>query len=98
MEKLSLKQRQLDREEELYLIPLEIKLRHSTVHMDEHCPLLAPNPGVAVIHDYADWVRKVSEDPEAEGERGVALFTVGMAGVGKPPVQVNFELGQGSKM
>ncbi|XP_010143933.1 PREDICTED: nuclear pore complex protein Nup98-Nup96, partial [Buceros rhinoceros silvestris] len=68
MEKLSLKQRQVDREEELYLTPLEIKLRHSTVHMDEHCPLLAPNPGVAVIHDYADWVRKVSEDPEAEGE------------------------------
>ncbi|XP_009989585.1 PREDICTED: nuclear pore complex protein Nup98-Nup96 [Tauraco erythrolophus] len=62
VEKLSLEQRQVDRDQ-MYLIPLEIKLKHSTVHMDEHCPLLAPNPGVSAIHDYADWVRKVSEDP-----------------------------------
>ncbi|XP_030328960.1 nuclear pore complex protein Nup98-Nup96 [Strigops habroptila] len=63
VEKLSLAQRKTDRENQLYLIPLEIKLKHSTVHMDEHCPLLAPNPGVSAIHDYADWVRKASEDP-----------------------------------
>ncbi|XP_040390705.1 nuclear pore complex protein Nup98-Nup96 isoform X1 [Cygnus olor] len=63
VEKVSLKQRKMDRDKQLYLIPLEIKLKHSTVHMDEQCPLLAPNPGVSVIHDYADWVRKASEDP-----------------------------------
>ncbi|XP_050771430.1 nuclear pore complex protein Nup98-Nup96 isoform X2 [Gymnogyps californianus] len=63
VEKLSLEQRKMDRDKQLYLIPLEIKLKHSTVHMDEHCPLLAPNPGVSAIHDYADWVRKASEDP-----------------------------------
>ncbi|XP_062423496.1 nuclear pore complex protein Nup98-Nup96 isoform X5 [Rhea pennata] len=63
VEKLSLEQRKMDRDKQLYLIPLEIKLKHSTVHMDEHCPLLAPNPGVSVIHDYADWVRKASDDP-----------------------------------
>ncbi|NXK46486.1 NUP98 protein, partial [Chauna torquata] len=63
VEKLSLEQRKMDRDKQLYLIPLEIKLKHSTVHMDEQCPLLAPNPGVSAIHDYADWVRKASEDP-----------------------------------
>ncbi|NXD18032.1 NUP98 protein, partial [Nothocercus nigrocapillus] len=63
VEKLSLEQRKIDRDKQLYLIPLEIKLKHSTVHMDEHCPLVAPNPGVSVIHDYADWVRKASDDP-----------------------------------
>ncbi|NWX05403.1 NUP98 protein, partial [Caloenas nicobarica] len=63
VEKLSVEQRLADREQQLYLIPLEIKLQHSTVHMDQHCPLLAPNPGVAAIHDYADWVRKAAEDP-----------------------------------
>ncbi|NXC48597.1 NUP98 protein, partial [Penelope pileata] len=63
VEKLSLEQRKMSRDKQLYLIPLEIKLKHSTVHMDEECPLLAPNPGVAAIHDYADWVRAVSEDP-----------------------------------
>ncbi|NXA43427.1 NUP98 protein, partial [Eudromia elegans] len=61
VEKLSLQQRSTDRDKQLYLIPLEIKLKHSTVHMDEHCPLLAPNPGVSAIHDYADWVRKASD-------------------------------------
>eukprot|EP00075_Anas_platyrhynchos_P032022 XP_027321275.1 nuclear pore complex protein Nup98-Nup96 [Anas platyrhynchos] len=63
VEKVSLEQRKMDRDKQLYLIPLEIKLKHSTVHMDEQCPLLAPNPGVSVIHDYSDWVRKASEDP-----------------------------------
>ncbi|KAM9388581.1 nuclear pore complex protein Nup98-Nup96 [Phaethornis superciliosus] len=63
VEKLSLGQQQMGRDKQLYLIPLEIRLKHSTVHMDEHCPLLAPNPGVAAIHDYAAWVRQVAEDP-----------------------------------
>ncbi|KAM3677334.1 nuclear pore complex protein Nup98-Nup96 isoform 5-T5 [Ammospiza maritima maritima] len=63
VEKLSLEQWRLDRDKELYLTPLEIKLKHTTVHMDEPCPLLAPNPGVSAIHDYADWARKASEDP-----------------------------------
>ncbi|XP_050188725.1 nuclear pore complex protein Nup98-Nup96 [Myiozetetes cayanensis] len=63
VEKLSLEQRKMDRDKELYLTPLEIKLKHSTVHMDEPCPLLVPNPGVSAIHEYADWARKASEDP-----------------------------------
>lgn len=76
VEKLSLEQRKMDRDKQLYLIPLEIKLKHSTVHMDEHCPLLAPNPGVSAIHDYADWVRKASEDSAVtESEYGIILFT-----------------------
>lgn len=76
VEKLSLEQWKMDRDKELYLTPLEIKLKHSTVHMDEACPLLAPNPGVSAIHDYADWARKASEDPTmAESESRMILFT-----------------------
>ncbi|XP_020024737.1 nuclear pore complex protein Nup98-Nup96 isoform X3 [Castor canadensis] len=62
LEKLSWRQRKLDEDLQLYQIPLELKLKHSTVHVDELCPLIVPNPGVAVIHDYVDWVKEVSRD------------------------------------
>lgn len=99
VEKLSLEQRKMDRSKQLYLIPLEIKLKHSTVHMDEHCPLLEPNPGVSAIHDYADWVRKASEDPAVtEGEYGIILFTIMIENLENCPIQVNFRLHQSSEM
>uniref|UniRef100_A0A8D1FWU3 Nuclear pore complex protein Nup98-Nup96 n=1 Tax=Sus scrofa TaxID=9823 RepID=A0A8D1FWU3_PIG len=62
LEKLSLRQKKLDEDLQLYQTPLELKLKHSTVHVDELCPLIVPNPGVAVIHDYADWVKEASGD------------------------------------
>nr|XP_036882092.1 nuclear pore complex protein Nup98-Nup96 isoform X5 [Manis javanica] len=62
LEKLSLRQKKPDEELQLYQTPLELKLKHSTVHVDELCPLIVPNPGVAVIHDYADWVKEASRD------------------------------------
>uniref|UniRef100_A0A452TLN4 Nuclear pore complex protein Nup98-Nup96 n=1 Tax=Ursus maritimus TaxID=29073 RepID=A0A452TLN4_URSMA len=62
LEKLSLRQKKPDEDLQLYQIPLELKLKHSTVHVDELCPLIVPNPGVAVIHDYANWVKKASGD------------------------------------
>ncbi|OBS74662.1 hypothetical protein A6R68_14816 [Neotoma lepida] len=62
LEKLSLRQRKLDEDLQLYQMPLELKLKHSTVHVDELCPLIVPNPGVSVIHDYADWVKKSPRD------------------------------------
>uniref|UniRef100_A0A452ST70 Nuclear pore complex protein Nup98-Nup96 n=1 Tax=Ursus americanus TaxID=9643 RepID=A0A452ST70_URSAM len=62
LEKLSLRQKKPDEDLRLYQIPLELKLKHSTVHVDELCPLIVPNPGVAVIHDYANWVKKASGD------------------------------------
>lgn len=52
----------------VYLLPLEIKLKHSTVHLDDPCPFLAPNPGVAAIHEYATWASEASEDAEEEEE------------------------------
>ncbi|XP_008584722.1 PREDICTED: nuclear pore complex protein Nup98-Nup96 isoform X3 [Galeopterus variegatus] len=67
LEKLSLRQRKLDEDLQLYQVPLELKLKHSTVHVDELCPLIVPNLGVAVIHDYADWVKEASGDlPEVQ--------------------------------
>lgn len=99
VEKLSVEQRPADREQQLYLIPLEIKLQHSTVHMDQRCPLLAPNPGVAAIHDYAHWVRKAAQDPAlAESECGVVLFTVPTMHLENCPARVNFRSHQGSEM
>ncbi|XP_036924562.1 nuclear pore complex protein Nup98-Nup96 isoform X5 [Sturnira hondurensis] len=62
LEQLSLREKKLDEDLQLYQIPLELKLKHSTVHVDELCPLIVPNPGVAVIHDYADWVKEASGD------------------------------------
>ncbi|XP_066894886.1 nuclear pore complex protein Nup98-Nup96 isoform X9 [Kogia breviceps] len=62
LEKLSLRQKKLDEDLQLYQTSLELKLKHSTVHVDELCPLIVPNPGVAVIHDYADWVKEASGD------------------------------------
>ncbi|XP_015283799.1 PREDICTED: nuclear pore complex protein Nup98-Nup96 isoform X2 [Gekko japonicus] len=64
MEKLSLEGKTVDGDQQLYLVPLEIKLKHSTVHMDEQCPFLAPNPGVTAVHEYAAWAREASGDPE----------------------------------
>lgn len=67
LEKLSLRQKKLEEDQQLYQIPLELKLKHSTVHVDELCPLIVPNTGVAVIHDYADWVKETTADlPEAQ--------------------------------
>uniref|UniRef100_A0A8C6DZA3 Nuclear pore complex protein Nup98-Nup96 n=1 Tax=Moschus moschiferus TaxID=68415 RepID=A0A8C6DZA3_MOSMO len=62
LEKLSLRQKKLDKDLQLYQTSLELKLKHSTVHVDELCPLIVPNPGVAVIHDYADWIKEASGD------------------------------------
>ncbi|XP_016073611.1 PREDICTED: nuclear pore complex protein Nup98-Nup96 isoform X2 [Miniopterus natalensis] len=62
LEKLSVRKKKLDEDLQLYQTPLELKLKHSTVHVDELCPLIVPNPGVAVIHDYADWVKEASGD------------------------------------
>lgn len=62
LEKLGLRQRKLDEDLQLYQTPLELKLKHSTVHVDELCPLIVPNPGVSVIHGYADWVKKSPRD------------------------------------
>lgn len=62
LEKLGLRQRKLDEDLQLYQTPLKLKLKHSTVHGDELCPLIVPNPGVSVIHGYADWVKKSPRD------------------------------------
>uniref|UniRef100_A0A5F9C221 Nuclear pore complex protein Nup98-Nup96 n=1 Tax=Oryctolagus cuniculus TaxID=9986 RepID=A0A5F9C221_RABIT len=62
LEKLSLRQKKLDEDVQLYQTPLELKLKHSTIHVDELCPLIVPNPGVAIIHDYAVWVKEASGD------------------------------------
>uniref|UniRef100_A0A803TMV9 Nuclear pore complex protein Nup98-Nup96 n=1 Tax=Anolis carolinensis TaxID=28377 RepID=A0A803TMV9_ANOCA len=64
IEKLSLEGESAEEDLSLYLAPLAIKLAHSTVHLEEPCPLLTPNPGVAAIHEYAAWTAEVCGDPE----------------------------------
>ncbi|XP_025029555.1 nuclear pore complex protein Nup98-Nup96 isoform X1 [Python bivittatus] len=66
MEKLTLEGKTTDGNLRVYLLPLEIKLKHSTVHLDDLCPLLTPNPGVAAIHEYAGWATEVCEDAEEQ--------------------------------
>ena len=72
-----MKEKKLDEDLKLYQIPLELKLKHSTVHVDELCPLIVPNPGVAVIHDYADWVKEASGDfLEAQSEYKLCFYSM----------------------
>ncbi|XP_041440603.1 nuclear pore complex protein Nup98-Nup96 isoform X1 [Xenopus laevis] len=60
MEKLSLEQK--SRELQSYLMPLEIELKNSSVDRSAQCPHFKPNAGVAAIHDYAGWVRNLSNE------------------------------------
>ncbi|XP_034406780.1 nuclear pore complex protein Nup98-Nup96 isoform X3 [Cyclopterus lumpus] len=48
--------------------PLEICLKHCTVDTSDAsaCPLVRPQPGVAALHEYAEWIVELS------GERGDA--------------------------
>ncbi|XP_029957299.1 nuclear pore complex protein Nup98-Nup96 isoform X2 [Salarias fasciatus] len=43
--------------------PLEICLKHSTVSTPDGsaCPLVRPQPGVAALHDYAEWICELKE-------------------------------------
>lgn len=42
--------------------PLEICLKHSTVHTTNAtaCPLVRPQPGVAALHEYAEWITELN--------------------------------------
>ncbi len=41
--------------------PLEICLKHSTIDItdDSACPLVQPQPGVAALHEYAEWITEL---------------------------------------
>ncbi|KAM3600735.1 uncharacterized protein V6R79_001514 [Siganus canaliculatus] len=43
--------------------PLEICLKHSTVDITEAsiCPLIQPQPGVAALHEYAEWITDLKD-------------------------------------
>lgn len=43
--------------------PLEICLKHSTIHTPDasKCPLVQLQPGVAALHEYADWITELNE-------------------------------------
>ncbi|TKS83411.1 Nuclear pore complex protein [Collichthys lucidus] len=43
--------------------PLEICLKHSTVDITDAstCPLVRPQPGVAALHEYAEWITEVND-------------------------------------
>ncbi|KAM7397467.1 hypothetical protein PAMA_005657 [Pampus argenteus] len=43
--------------------PLEICLKHSTVSTSDTsaCPLVRPQPGVAALHEYAEWIMELND-------------------------------------
>uniref|UniRef100_A0A672GDI3 Nuclear pore complex protein Nup98-Nup96 n=1 Tax=Salarias fasciatus TaxID=181472 RepID=A0A672GDI3_SALFA len=49
--------------------PLEICLKHSTVSTPDGsaCPLVRPQPGVAALHDYAEWICELKEQQAVLG-------------------------------
>ncbi|XP_005161496.1 nuclear pore complex protein Nup98-Nup96 isoform X1 [Danio rerio] len=46
----------------LYLRPLEIGLKHSTINTEEPCPFIQPAGGVDALHGYAEWIVEVNKD------------------------------------
>lgn len=44
--------------------PLEICLKYSTVHSSDTsaCPLVRPQPGVAALHEYAEWISELNDE------------------------------------
>lgn len=43
--------------------PLEICLKHSTIHTTDasKCPLVQLQTGVAALHEYADWITELTQ-------------------------------------
>lgn len=49
--------------------PLEICMKHSAVIGTEaSCPLVQPRPGVAALHEYAEWISELKEK-QGDAER-----------------------------
>lgn len=58
----------------LYLRPLEIGLKHSTINTDDYCPFIQPTKGVDALHGYAEWIVEVKKD--VGGGDGMQCFLV----------------------
>uniref|UniRef100_A0A8C4DQH1 Nuclear pore complex protein Nup98-Nup96 n=1 Tax=Dicentrarchus labrax TaxID=13489 RepID=A0A8C4DQH1_DICLA len=54
--------------------PLEICLKHSTVDTPDTsaCPLVRPQPGVAALHEYAEWITELN-DKQGDVDRKTLL-------------------------
>ncbi|XP_062384841.1 nuclear pore complex protein Nup98-Nup96 isoform X2 [Sardina pilchardus] len=58
----SLESKESELDQCLYLHPLEISRKYSTISTEENCPFIQPQPGVHALQDYAQWITKVNED------------------------------------
>lgn len=65
LESSSLKTKGVEEEESQALLqhPLEICLKYSTVRTTDSstCPFVQLQPGVAALHEYADWITELKE-------------------------------------
>lgn len=73
LEPLAGKTREEEEDEESQAVlqrPLEISLKHSAVSTTDAsaCPLVRPQPGVAALHDYAEWIT-VLKDKQGDADR-----------------------------
>ncbi|XP_012673966.1 nuclear pore complex protein Nup98-Nup96 isoform X2 [Clupea harengus] len=59
---VSLESQEPEVNQTLYLHPLEISLKYSTINTEETCPFIQPQTGVHALHDYAQWITKFNED------------------------------------
>lgn len=59
-----------DEDEAVLQRPLEISRKHSTVEVPEGsaCPVVRPQPGVAALHEYAEWIAELS-DRQGDADR-----------------------------
>lgn len=65
LESSALKTKDVEEEDSQAVLqgPLEICLKYSTIHTtdDSTCPLIQLQPGVAALHEYADWISELNE-------------------------------------
>ncbi|KAL0994355.1 hypothetical protein UPYG_G00121060 [Umbra pygmaea] len=57
----------LDAEESqaVYLRPLEIGLKHSSITTEGSCPFIHPKIGVEALHEYAEWITALNQEAGA---------------------------------
>ncbi|XP_043928758.1 nuclear pore complex protein Nup98-Nup96 [Protopterus annectens] len=59
LEKVSFGEQRTEQDIQLFLVPLEIELKNSSVNTEKLCPVIQTNPGVTALHAYASWIREV---------------------------------------
>uniref|UniRef100_A0A4W5LLJ3 Nuclear pore complex protein Nup98-Nup96 n=1 Tax=Hucho hucho TaxID=62062 RepID=A0A4W5LLJ3_9TELE len=59
---VGLEPRDSEASQAVYLRPLEIGLKHSTISTEGACPFIQPQSGVAALHEYVEWITDLNQE------------------------------------